>query len=79
MILSYISIKLLRFLVKINWKFFYYIAEAPLQILVQASKTKWTRGGYANGNAGSKTRVLRLRAFSLRHFRDLRSAFLDFP
>ena len=25
------------------WKFFYYIAEAPLQILVQASKTKWTK------------------------------------
>ena len=38
-----------------------------------------TRGGYANANAGSKTRVLRLRAFSVRHFRNLRSAFLNFP
>ena len=37
-----------------------------------------TRGGYANANAESKTRVLRLRAFSVRRFQKLRSAFLGF-
>jgi len=37
-----------------------------------------TRGGYANANAESETRVLRLRAFSVRRFENLRSAFLGF-